>query len=388
MKRPRLTRLMPVGFVGALALICLLEGAIKHVDVYLMTPDQSIARATKQNVGRWSKGRSLLVFGDSQAKQSIAPREIEAVLGKSGRNLALAGSQAANSYFLLRDALASGATPDLVIVDFFPPLQRLSHWHVIENDPYLLSLTESIELAWEARDPAFLASILARKTLASFRLRHSIRTLATNRIKREGLRDWVIPSQVLLRNHTANEGAQVHPATIVTDQQIEAINASYFPRWEVWELQERYMRRFLDLAQAHHLKVAWLMPPFHPYLQTRTELSGFDARWTEYVQSWAARYPNLRVVDGRGLNYPPEFFLDPNHLAGPGMTAFSQNVARVVPQLHSGVDRRIWYRIDDRIEGPPVSLLEDVSASNQAIHQEMKAAWVAARQERASRRRR
>ncbi|MDX2037355.1 MAG: hypothetical protein SFX72_11950 [Isosphaeraceae bacterium] len=341
---------LPRGVLGTLVLVCGIETMIAGARDRLAAPDQTFARVTSERLIDWVRDCDWIALGSSQTKHSIAPRELAIGTGTRGYNLALSGSQAANSFFLLRRVLESGARPRVVIVDFFPVLQRLSHWHVVENDPFLLDIRESLDLAWSARDPAFFASIVARRAIPSFRYRQSIRTLVRNRATGSGPSDWSRPTEIMLRNHLENRGAQVHPPGEISPDAIARLDREYFPRWEITALQDRYIERFLKLADQAGIRVVWLLTPLHSELSARIESTGFAAAWTRFVRERGIEHPKLSIVDARRLEWGERAFLDPNHLAIDGLAAFSSIFAPELTRVLASPDSEpgCWIDLSDR----------------------------------------
>jgi hypothetical protein len=113
--------------------------------------------------------------------------------------------------------------------------------------------------------------------------------------------------------------------------------------------------------------VAWVFTPFQAKLQQCTRESGFDRAWTEYVASWTARYPNLVVIDGRGLTYPDSAFFDPNHLSRDGVVDFSHRFAEILPELASGLPSRNWYRLAGGLTMTCSRNVEDIVQTGEVI---------------------
>ena len=361
---PKRGRFWPLGLLGALALISAVETWIDRRGDRLMSPDQWIFRTTEKKAPTLAQGRDVLIFGDSMAKLSLAPRRFEMSAGLKAYNFSLSGSQAINSFHMLRKTLDAGAKPRFILVDFHPPLLGASHWHVVENDPYQFRYLETLEIAWRARDATFLGSMLARQLLPSVRGRESIRAVILAQFDGSTPKDWAFHSGVLLRNHSANEGAQIHPVAPLAPVDLEAYAKGNFGRWDVQPVQDHYVGRFLDLARDRGIAVAWVLPPLLPELRAKFENDEFAESWQSYIDSWLERAPNLFVIDGMQSDYPESAFMDPNHLSIEGATVFSDDVAALLTQPKSSARRRVLpkYR-------PPSSLVgvEDLGATGREI---------------------
>ena len=128
---------IPLGLLGAVALVVAVEASIAHEKMGSLGGSQWSCEDTLAGAGSVAQGSRVLCFGDSLIKQGLAPTVVEARSGLPAYNLALAGGQAPASYFLLRKALASGAKPDAVVVEYFPRLLSLEPEFNIENWPFL-----------------------------------------------------------------------------------------------------------------------------------------------------------------------------------------------------------------------------------------------------------
>ena len=91
-----------------------------------------------------------------------------------------------------------------------------------------------------------------------------------------------------------------------------------------------YITRFLGLAAENGVPVFWVLPPLHPEVQARRERFGRDAAAVAYARSLLARYPGLKVIDGRHAGYTPEALHDMTHLSRTGAVAFTDVVGRTI----------------------------------------------------------
>src|SRR5262249_14595894 len=111
-------------------------------------------------------------------KFGIAPRVLEARLGRKVYNLALLDGKPSLSYVLFRRAIAAGARPSALIVDFSPEGLNQSPWHLLTN-PHWSALRasprEAWELSWSFHDREFFGHLVVGSVLPSFRCRAQLR---------------------------------------------------------------------------------------------------------------------------------------------------------------------------------------------------------------------
>jgi len=154
------------------------------------------------------RGRDPLL-GDSQIKYGLQPRVIENALNQTAYNLSIIAGQAPGSYFQLRRALAAGARPRAVVLDFEPILLRMP----FNARPWmeLLSPHETIELSWRTRDANFFTMVILGRSLPSYHWRSDLRAALLAAFHGQSISQrWNVA--VARRNFDANRGANVMPA--------------------------------------------------------------------------------------------------------------------------------------------------------------------------------
>jgi hypothetical protein len=272
----------------------------------------------------------VLCFGDSLVKFAVVPRVLEARLGQGAYNLAVCGGQAPSSYFLLRRALEAGARPEAVVVDFMPhlldhgPRQNARQW------PMLVNPREFVELVWSARNGSFLASTALAVLLPSVRARFEIRATLQAAIEGKGApeRETMTAYE---RNWALNQGAQLNPKALQKEARFNLHRWEDFPRpWSCNHVNAAFVRKFLALAQSHHIQIYLLLPPVRDDVQARRERLGVDARYETYVRSLQQEFGSLVVIDGRHAGYGRAVFRDPLHLDRQGALALSAALADVL----------------------------------------------------------
>jgi hypothetical protein len=144
-------------------------------------------------------------------------------------------------------------------------------------------------------------------------------------------------------------------------------NPAIFPRaWRCDPVNGTYVKRFLALAQACGIPVYWVIPPYKPAYQAGRERIGADAAYTRFARSLQARFPNLRVLDGRHLGLSHRAFGDGIHLNSRGASAFSESVAEALsrhPDDGHG-NRPRWVDLPPVSDRAPAAVdLEDLETS-------------------------
>ena len=320
----------PRGLVGMLVLVAAVEVAVAaHALDFTRFPidDWRVhGRAARAS----APGCDWLCFGDSLMKFGVVPRVLEARLGGRAYNLALCDGQASSSYFLLRRALESGARPRAVVVDFVPHLLATDPRHNLRQWPELIDVREGADLAWTTRHAGFLAALTLGSMLPTVKDRYEIRAAVVSTLRGESAsrRDEVAACRV---GWGRDRGAMLCAARPSYRGAIDEAHPAYFPRaWKCHPTNERYVRRFLDLAAARGIAVYWLLLPVAPRFQARRDALGLDDAYARFLAPLQARYANLAVLDARRDGFGAADFIDPLHLNERGARALSALVASAV----------------------------------------------------------
>ena len=140
----------PAGFLGALALILLLDRAVARLPVRSEHGSRlaSSWESANRSASGPDAGAEVLCFGDSLIKLGVVPRVLEARLGLSAYNLAVLGGQPPTADFLLRRVLEAGHRPRALIVNFSPLLLGLDPRVNVDWWAGLPGQGERLELAW------------------------------------------------------------------------------------------------------------------------------------------------------------------------------------------------------------------------------------------------
>jgi hypothetical protein len=312
---------------------------------------------------RDAKGCGVLCLGDSLLKFGVAPAVLEGRLKTRAYNLAVCSGQAPSSYFLLRRALAAGARPSTLVVDFVPYLLAAEPRHNLRQWPELFSLREAIELGWTARNARFAAELMLGMLLPSVKDRDEIRGAVAAALRGESAsrRGEVTACRRHWRLLRGAVSAHERPAY---RGEVNTSEPGYFPRsWRCHPVNEAYLRRLLDLASAHGIRVFWLLPPVSPRFQARCDELGLEAGHERFVRDLRARYPGLTVVDGRHSGYGVERFIDPLHLNGRAASCLSDDLAAILgaPPRDGLTDR--WITLPDYRDRLIGAALADIDPS-------------------------
>ena len=335
-----------MGLLGMVAMVASVEGFVWHHPMEL-SDYMAFCWRTSAEAARGSEARAdVICLGDSLVKVGVLPRVLEARLGGSARNLAVFAGQAPSSFFLLRRAFESGATPRAIIVDFHPNLLSAA---ARSTKPYwadLVDARDGLDLGWNGRDLGVLAATVAFRVVPSTRDRLGIRDAIRAALRGEE-RPAAVEHRALRRNWSLNGGAHLVPARPHAPEEAAApADEPTHARWAPRPVNSSYVRRLLDLAAARGVPVFWVLPPMTPAWQARRERLDVDGPHTRFVRSMAERDPNVVVVDGRHAGYAPAAFVDATHLNRLGATEFTAALADLIAARRegAGVDRK-WVQL-------------------------------------------
>ncbi len=360
---------LPYGLLGLIALIVLTETFFARNELHYHA---SWTWGWNLN-GKAAKTKAadfqVLAFGDSQVHIGVLPEILERTTGETTLNLAVIGGQATTSVFQLRRALAAGAKPKAILVDFFPLLLNRG---IEENEnrwPNLLSVGECFELATAAGDLSFFGRMMVAKHLISCRDREGIRLGVMSALKGSPLTQ-IAEGVAFQRNLTKNKGAFVLPRNLAVDLgDIEFWYHVGFPNPE-WakSYNAKYLKTFFDLASSHNIPVFWLVPPLSPLVQAKFTEKGQDERFGRLVTNVLAKYPNVTILDARTASYPREVFPDHTHLDPVGARTFTTDIGAAMNRARSG-DRTRWVHLPTFRALPDVPPIEDVSRSRLVVEE-------------------
>jgi hypothetical protein len=362
----RVQRSLPIGLLGTIVLIAAIEETEFRANPMFLNTHSLSWRFVNKKIDQMVKGREVLCFGDSLVKYGVLPRVLKKRAGMSGYNLALFGGPAPASYFLLERALKQGARPSAVVVDFVSGLLSEGPASTRRAYPWvdLLTLRETIDLAWTSRDPDLFMGIWLARQIPSLRGRHEVRARVLQALRGEESAR-MIEIAMLQRNWNQNEGAHAVPKRDAPPS-VTLDGAPLPGNWRCEPANEVYLRRFLALAERHGIAVFWLAPPVSPTEQAVQDHYGEDACFTAFVQKTITGFRGVTFVDARRSGYESELFIDRVHLDREGATALSVALADIVTQRQTSVtgsDRLVKLQRCEPID----VFVEDIDSSRIAL---------------------
>jgi hypothetical protein len=314
----------------------------------------------------------ILCFGTSMLKFGIAPRVLEAKLGRRVYNFALLDGKPALTYLLFRRAIAAGARPSALIVDYPPEGLNQPPWHLLTNPHWnalLASPREAWELAWNYHDREFFGHLLLARVLPSFRCRGQVRgaVLAALQGQAGPNRETNAPMR---RNWHVNHGGILLPKQPGFQGEVppQCIGDLLSPAFVVQRENAHYVRQLLRLAAENNIVVYWLMLPNASKVIAQRDGNGVHLKYERFARALMRQFPNLTVIDGRHAGYDNAVFVDPVHLDRDGAVALSGDVAEVLRNALSHAEPVArWVELPAYRDQPGMEKLEDVSKSRTAL---------------------
>lgn len=372
---------LPLGLLGMLILIFGVESTFARHSFLFVDPVGTNWRFSAHQARNKALTQEILCFGTSLLKFGLVPRSIQIGAGRSTYNLAVCNAHMPTSYFLLRSALESGARPSALVVDCQDgPVARdhINEQHEalrvnLQYWPEMLTARDTLDLSWTARDTTFFTSMTLAGTLHSYKDRFGIRKAAVSALEGK-TNDLALISKVNLRSWRVNQGVQLMPGCSIPAAPGGA-NPAEIPRqpfstdrFTTNPLTEVYLKRFIDLARAHKIRVFWVLPPIRPNVQRVRNLDGFDDYFTKLARQVQRLDPTAVVIDGREANYPEDVFYDTVHMNVRGAVAFSEALAGTLNRALSGLTRRDeWVMMAPFHDAEQVPPLEDITASKTIV---------------------
>ena len=333
----------PAGLLGMLALVAGIERSVAKHSEKFTTFHAAAWRESGRSIELAARSR-VVAFGDSLLKYGLIPPVAAGRAGRTVANLAVPAGLFPGHDALLRRLFATGATFDAILVD----------GELLADDPFrnrriwseMMSLAECVELARVGRNPDFLASVALAKLLPTFNARDEVCLSITTAF------DGHLPPEasalpIIKRNWRRNGSAEVRPDRDDPPGQdpraAELAAADYRPaHWACHPVNDVFVNRFLDRAQARGVPVVWLLPPYHPGVEERRGKYGHYAKYLDYLKRLIDRYPNVLVIAGRGAEYPAGALFDMTHLSRTGAITYSDAVGGVLRDLLGRADRPRW----------------------------------------------
>jgi hypothetical protein len=355
-----------------LILVVAAESLVARHDLRFLTIFDIDWKSSGRAAARHAPGFDIVVFGDSMAKFGIAPRVIEATLGRKVHSFALLDGKPAATYLFFRRAIEAGARPSAVIVDYPPEMLNQTpeslllnpRWTALMANPY-----EAWELARIYHDREFFGRLLVARVLPSYRSRDGIRTDLLTALQGQSGSNSA-NTQPERRNRWLNRGG-------ILLAKNPGFQGDVPPQWAgilfdahctVRHEHAHFVRRLIRLAAEHNIAVYWLLPPNAPKVTAFRDASGVHARYERFARALLAQFPNLYVLDARHAGYEHTVFVDAVHLDRDGATALSGDVAEVLghARINSAPGAR-WIELPRYHDRPVTLALEDVDQSRTAL---------------------
>ena len=328
----------PIGLIGAIALVSAIEGGRREPTIEGSSKPALAWRFADESSRSAPSaiGAEVLCLGDSLVKLGVQPKVIASRLGRTSYNLAIPGAQAMADVVLLRRAIADGAVPSVVVVDFDENLLAVSPRENLEGWAELLGPVDCLGFARHVGDPDLAARVASAMLLPTLRDRSAIREHIVARLG--GSERPILPElRGLVRNWRRNDGAQFVPPGERGPDLATAPDADRPLRaWRPHPFHSASVRRFCALADRHGIAVVWLLPPIRPDWRDRRAALGLLGTFDRFVAEIRAEFPSVSVVDGRDAGFPAEVFRDATHLDGTGAVALSEALAEAIEPLFEG----------------------------------------------------
>lgn len=332
---------LPWALPAMLVLVVAVEAFVSRHPLIALDQDDWQYHLARRDSARHARGQDVLFLGDSLIKNGVLPRVVGSRCGLEVYNLAISGVQAPGIFHVLRSVLRSGSRPSAVVVNFSPHLLALPPQVNWGRWPHLMGCRELVEMGLQSRDASFVASLLIRRCIPSFRGRHALRAAVLAAVAAR--HDDGEKMAGALRHWGRHAGAHVLPSSPGEPWNLDGYQKLVYPLgWKPNRVNAEYVLRFLTLAEEHGLTVYWLITPVHPALQLAKEHAGVEAKLLALVQSYRARFPNLVVIDGSQAQYDPSVFHDPIHLGREGAFALSEDLGDLLCHLRQIPPEERW----------------------------------------------
>lgn len=262
------------------------------------------------------------VVGDSVARSGFIASSLAAE-GLTVRNDSIAASGPPKSYLLLSRQFEIGNVPKVLVIAHSPHTFAQTRFEVLVGS--FAQWSEVPSIAMETR--RWLDVLYGVVTRLSYVLMH-----------RDSFRDLVLkgdhtffterdnpiampPDAVRLAKYREREAAGEFASSQMHVEDIEF----YRKPFAVTDINDRYFRKLLALAEARDVRVFWLtMPTPQRVLDARTAVS-YERDLTAYLRQFE-RVGQLTVLKGDFTVYPDRLFRDYLHLNEAGAVRFACEV--------------------------------------------------------------
>lgn len=345
----------PWGLLGMAALIVAVEAPVARQALEYLDGTGVTWALSGRSARREALRGGVLCFGDSLLKFGLDPGGVERATGKRAYNLAVNAGHAPASYFLLRKALAAGARPAAVLVDFEPNILAQTPVVAPELWAELAGPRDLVELGLASRDGRFLGRALLGWLLPTHRYREQLRGAVVGALlgRPPARPDGGGPPP--LREARRDRGGLAVPHRVWPAVAVDPGNHAFFPGdWHCDPLNRHYAKKFFALAAANHVPVFWVLTPYARPIQAQRERYGQDGRFTRFAAALRSRFPGVTVVDGRRPGFDASLYWDGTvHLDDRGAEALTADVAAVLKRSFDGERLPAWVTLPGDRGGRP-----------------------------------
>ncbi|MBI5049311.1 MAG: DUF1574 family protein [Nitrospirae bacterium] len=342
---------LPGGVLIAFLFISIFEFANAYFDAYfysphvqgIATPFEGLRMKIKNELSQSRENKfDIIILGDSHSHVSIIPRIIEEKTGRSCFNFSTFGRQGVmGSYWMFRNYIeAHDIKPKYIIVGFSP----------FYTYPITKSFWDSSNILTDLSD---IRKGNVRAFIEEFGVVQGIKFLLPS-LKHQGrFKEFIrnpfsfeMPDRVQLNKFTEqfylDKG--YYPERINESYPKESRESGYdkffqytdLNKFVISEFSYKYLRKMLDLAKEHKIKVIYHIPPIAPYLYSVVKNYSYMDRYNEFVDSLKKDYPDLIAVNSQHLFNENDMFLDIYHLNGKGAPILSGFLAQRINELQRG----------------------------------------------------
>lgn len=267
----------------------------------------------------------LLVLGDSRAQAGYDPSLVE----DETYNLALGGTTALESYYILKNYLQNNESPQALVISIAP-------LHLTKMDSFWARTVRSFFLDWEDYQEIFaISGDIRSKTLGST----PWLTFVENRLPFAYFSDLVSGKFALRAKQ--NEKVRDYVTEHRGHHHFGTLDGASAPNQEANRQKPfkpspyltHYLEKLFALAREKDIPTYWYTMPFNEG-SCESLLSGYREAYDTFITDVAGRY-GVEILK-RFNCQPDSLFGDPSHLYGEG-------VVRETRKLYGLVSERVQY---------------------------------------------
>jgi len=320
---------VPVAALVFLALVAVVEIVASGTEEWFADGGSWKWRSKRTLLDAGALDGDVAIFGTSVLASGLDPRVANSV-SRNGRvvNLALDGMTLQHEAQLLRERVSAARPPKVAVLEFREVLVSRDTWIAGPYFRFWASGRDLLESRFIYFNPSLSLAFIENRISTVFR-------------QREGARSWIVESVrsgfPVRRRRDANRAIlatmKEHAGWVgpeVEDWSIESPAEPGRPRpWMVNPAGELWLRRFLDTASSHGLRVVLLLTPAPPppRLVETPGPQGFRARFNAQVGRLREEYPELGLDVFEPTGFALDDFGDEIHLNPKGRAKLSSAFA-------------------------------------------------------------